>query len=113
MSIEPGRQLTQLRGERLEQVVLVHVDLRMDEPLGLLADRLGDVRVSVAGGVDGDASGKVEILLPVGRGDPATLAAGNLQRGDGEPHVGEMGLGVGRAVSCARCYANAAAKTSA
>ena len=87
------RQLAELGGERLEQIVLVDVDLRVDEPLGLLADRLGDVRMGVAGGVDRDARGEVEVLLAVGRGDPAPFAAGNLQRGHREPDVGQMGLG--------------------
>ena len=40
--------LGQLGGERLEQVVLEHVDLRVDEPLRLIGDGLGHRRVRVA-----------------------------------------------------------------
>ena len=58
-----GGELGQLGGERLEQVVLEHVDLRVDEPLRLRADGLGHGRVGVAGGVHRDAGGEVEVLL--------------------------------------------------
>ena len=69
------RQLGQLGGERLEQIVLVDVNLGVNEPLGLLGDGRDDLRVGVTGGVDGDAGGEVEVLLAVGRGDPAAMSA--------------------------------------
>ena len=70
-----GRELGELGGERLEQVVGEHVDLGVDEPLGLLGDRGDDLRVAVAGGVDGDAGGEVEVLVAIGGRDPAAASA--------------------------------------
>ena len=69
------RQLGELGGERLEQVVREHVDLGVDEPLRLLGDRRGDLRVAVAGRVDGDAGGEVEVLLAVDGRHPAPTSA--------------------------------------
>ena len=85
-----GRQFGQLGRQRLEQVVLVDVDLGVNEPLGLSGDGRGHLGVGVTGRVDGNAGGKVEILLAVGRGDPTAMSTGHLKRRDGEPHVGEM-----------------------
>ena len=85
-----GGELGELGRQGLEEVVLVDVDLRVDEPLRLLGDRLRDVWVGVSGGVHRDAGGEVEVLLAVGGGDPATSTAGHLERRDREPDVGQV-----------------------
>src|SRR5690349_8604867 len=56
------RQLGQPGRQRLEQVVLVDVYLGVNEPLGLVSDGRGNLRMGVTGRVDGNTSGKVEIL---------------------------------------------------
>ena len=58
---------------------------------GLAGDRLDDVGMAVPGAVDGDAGGEVEVLVTVDGRDPAAAPAGDLEVGDLEPHVGEMG----------------------
>ena len=59
--------------ERLHQVVRVHVGLGVDEPLRLLGDRLGHVRVGVAGGRDRDPAAEVEVALAARGRDPRSL----------------------------------------
>ncbi len=78
------------RRERLHQVVRVHVGLRVDEPLRLFGDRLGHVRVGVAGGRDRDPAAEVEVAL-AGRGrDPRSLTRRDLEIGHLEPHVRQV-----------------------
>ena len=77
-------------GERLEQVVAVAVDLRVDEAAGLFTDGLDDVRVAVTGRDDGDAAGEVQVARAVGGGDPAPLTLDDVQVGDLEPHGCEV-----------------------
>ena len=72
------RQFGQLGRQRLEQIVLVDVDLGVNEPFGLSRDGRGDLRVGVTGGVDGNAGGKVEVLFAIGRGDPTAMSPATL-----------------------------------
>ncbi len=78
--------------EWFEAVVAVAVDLGVQEPAGLLAHRLDDRRVAVAGVDHADARGQVEVVHAVGGGDRRTRAGGDLQVGQLEPDVGEVGV---------------------
>ena len=87
-----GRDFVQLAGQRFEQVVVEYVDLRVDEALRLVGDGFGDGRVRVAGGIDGDTSGEVEVFLAALGRDPTAFAVSDFKWGDFEPHVGKMRL---------------------
>ena len=63
VSMAPGVSSARRGGQRLQQVVGEHVGLGVDEAGGLGGDRLDHVRVAVAGRVDGDPGGEVEVLL--------------------------------------------------
>ena len=47
----------------------------MPDLLGLLGERLDQLRMGVAERIDRDAGGEIEIALAVGRGEPNALAA--------------------------------------
>ena len=82
-----GGDLGQLRRQRLEQIVLIHVDLGMNELLGLICNCLDDTRVCMASRVDGDAAGEVEVLLTLRRCHPRAVPTGDLQRSDRKPDI--------------------------
>ena len=87
------RDLGESRRQRLEQIVGVAVDLRVDEPFRLALDGGDDMRVRVPGRGDGDAGREIEVLLPVGREDPRALAVRDLEVGDLEPDRSEVRRG--------------------
>lgn len=57
----------------------------MDEGLGLLDESVGDCRMSVAEGADGDAAAEVEVVFA---GEIPELAAGTVAEGQVEASVG-------------------------
>jgi hypothetical protein len=86
----PGRDVGEARRQRLEQVVGVDVRLQVDAARGLLGDRRDDGRMAVAGGVDGDAGGEVEVLLTVLRRHPTAVPADHLESGHLEPDTRQV-----------------------
>ena len=89
----PGGELGEARAEGLQEVVVVHVHLGVDEALGLPLDGLDHVRVAVPRGRDRDARGEVEVARAVGRGHPRAAPRHHVEVGHGEPHVGHVGAG--------------------
>ena len=85
-----GRYLGEALGEGLEQIVGVHVGLRMDELLRLLGDGLGHLRMGVAGRRRGDAGGEVEVLVAARIDDVTPVTAHHAQVGHLRPDPGEM-----------------------
>ena len=85
-----GSDLGQLVGKRLELVVAIDVDLRVDDPARLLRDRRGHLRMGVAGRGGAEPCGEIEVLVTVDIDDPATDPAFDLEVGCRRPDVREM-----------------------
>ena len=96
------RDLGQLRRQRLELVVTVDVDLRVDDPTGLLGDRRGHLRMGVARRRGAEPRGEVEVLVAVDVDDAAAGPTLDLEIGRRRPDAREMCSDFGHPTSLCR-----------